>query len=192
MAISHTFRKHWITYIAPSFVLLFGLLVLLGSGHSSFGKAVGIFIVFVTMSVIFQLINVKWTLTESGLRIQRGVLPWRKTDVYIPIDNLYNSYTKHNMTGHFLNYANVYIRRTDGMTSGFSEARIGHAKELSNMINGQIAANNLDRNKVVIQQHVSDKSIASELKILSDLRSTGDISDQEYQRLKKDLIDKVQ
>lgn len=184
-------KKHWINYVAPSALLFLGVLLFFGSGHFSILKILGVALLFSALSAIAGLRKVKWTLTDDVLHIQRGVLPWRQTDLSIPIYDIYEAYTTRGMFGHFLNFAHIHIRRTEGRTTQFNESRMERAGELSGLINERVRDYKKNKHVTVIHTDTPERNIVSELKTLSDLRRAGDISEQEYERLKNDLINRA-
>jgi uncharacterized membrane protein YdbT with pleckstrin-like domain len=180
-----TSKKHWSAYVIPVAVLLSGLFL---CTRSSYLPYIGFGLVLVALRKIIILFTVRWEISDRSLSINKGILPWQKLDMEIPIFNIYESYVTFGMFGHLLGYANIAIRRTEGITTKISETSLTGAKVLSEHINS------------LIQEHMKQKgtgdyrpdnnSLAQELQRLAQLKNSGELTVGEYEKLKQKLIDK--
>ena len=90
MAIS---KKHWSTYIWPTFAVLLGLLFLIVKSY-----IFGFILIIVGITKVLSNKSTFWTLTEEDLIIKSGFLPWKKTYFEIPKEDI----TKHSINTAFL------------------------------------------------------------------------------------------
>lgn len=180
-------KKHWVSYVIPALVVLVGL-------SFTNGGASSLFFAFLLMLGgvirIMQVNSVKWTFTGELLIVQKGILPWTRTYLEIPVFDIYESLMNFGMLGHFLKYGNITIRRTEGITSKISEAALVNANELSMKINTAVRQFKMGKNGIVTPSPVpAGKSVAEELKHLAELKASGNLTQEEYDVLKKRAID---
>lgn len=120
MAIYLIIKKHWIVFIRPASLILLGLFYIyisFGIKIKWFSIVVLIFGIIIIVTQIFKLLylaSVKWTFNGDELLVTRGILPWKKTRIQIPIFNIYDSSGSSGFLGHYLNFAHIGIRRLKG------------------------------------------------------------------------------
>jgi hypothetical protein len=176
-------KKHWTAYVVPVAILCIGLFLITMGSYMLY---IGLALIFIALRKVVILSRVRWVLSDNDLLICRGILPWQRTQMQIPIFNIYESYVSFGMFGHFLDYGSISIRRTEGVTSQISETSLAGAKRLSGRINS------------LVQEYVQQKSggnhqlnkgsFARELQHLVELRDNGELTAAEYERLKQKLI----
>lgn len=180
-----TSKKYWIVYVFPCLMIFLGLIFVL-SGLKYY-TAVGTFFVAVFVLKILGLKSTKWILTDNELIIKSGFLPWRKTYFDIPIDTIFEAYYRHNLLSNIFGYGYLYIRRTEGLTSGFKEPAMTKHGEIAGKINAMIR----DLKKSQSQHFIPQQQVlsqADELLKLTELHRQGVLSDEEFQQMKQKLI----
>ncbi|MFV0554011.1 MAG: SHOCT domain-containing protein [Mangrovibacterium sp.] len=188
-------KKHWIAYVLPIFGTLFGLMTaLVGSADDKqtiFGYLVliiGLIILLMSFNAFWRIKSCRWILTEEELIIKSGFLPWRKSYFDIPMEDIYESYVSFGFWGKMLGYAQLTIRRTEGVTSHFSSNMMVNHTMLMRTINAEVRKlKKLSRQVQTINNH-SNLSVSDELLKLKDLLNSGVISEEEFETLKKNLV----
>lgn len=190
-AINLTIKKHWLVYIRPVAVLLLALFVI----YMSFGfttewifitlLSFGIIIALSQIMSVLYLASVRWTFNGSELVVSNGVLPWKKSRIQIPIFDIYDSSVTNAFWGHYLHFGHIAIRRTEGVTSHISERFLRNAVEFSATVNQYVQ----DYKKKQNANPNTGKDITLELERLSYLKSIGSLTEEEYETLKKRLIE---
>ncbi len=181
-------RKHWVAYVLPTLFFLIGVLMLMTS--TSFWRFLGGIFIIINGYKLLVLYSVKWTLTSTFLLIEKGIFPWSKIELDIPIFQIYESLIYFGMMGHFLGFGHIRIRRTEGVTSEISETSIRGVKQLSAHINRLIIEYKANENTIPAQ-HSTKTSLLEDLQTLSALRDKGKITQEEYALLKQRIIDQI-
>lgn len=189
-----TIKKHWTVYIMPGIIILVALFfVYLSFGIATNWISIGllIFASIVALSKILTVINlasIRWTFNGGELLVTRGFLPWNKTHIQIPIFDIYDSSVSSGFLGHYLNFGHIGIRRTEGMTSQLSERSLYGAVNFSGILNRYVQEYKKGQNlKSGNDKQAGD--IGMELQRLVDLKNTGVLNEQEFEKLKRKLID---
>ncbi len=181
-------KKHWATFTIPTLVILLGLIF---SQLSTFFKYFGIAMIVLNAIKIYSLTTVKWTLTSTDLYITKGILPWTKTQLQIPIFDIYESLVSYDMFGHIFGFGHITIRRTEGNTTQITETALTGAKNFSGYINQFVQDFKKNKHNVTIYQTTATKqSIREELKHLAELKNNGELTQDEYDKMKKILINR--
>lgn len=189
-----TIKKHWTVYIVPSIFLLAALFfVYLSFGIKTKWISVGmlVFASFTAVSKIMKILNlasVSWTFNGRELQVRRGVLSWKKTLIQIPIFDIYDSSISNGFLGHYLNFGHISIRRTEGMTSQLSERHMAGALNFSGHVNHCVQEYKKGQNLVNSVKGES-KDVVMMIQRLVDLKNTGVLSEEEFERLKKKVIE---
>jgi hypothetical protein len=95
------------------------------------------------------------------------------------------------MFGHFLGYGNIKIRRTEGVTSVIYGSALLGAKGFSSQVNGLVQEYKKSKHNTVVNQAATNKSISDELKGLAELRSKGELTQQEFDILKQRYLKEI-
>ncbi|MCE7042796.1 SHOCT domain-containing protein [Dyadobacter sp. CY312] len=180
-----TAKKHWLTFILPGIIVLMGILML---GSSTVWKVLGAVLILFNVIKLISLGSVRWTLSPAGLYVTRGILPWTKIQMQIPIFDIYESLVSFGMFGHFLGYGHISIRRTEGVTSVIGETSMTGAKEFSGQINQLVQDYKMRKNTLIVNQAYASPSISQQLKHLADLKNSGELTQDEYDTMKSRLI----
>lgn len=188
-------KKHWFIYVVPILLVLLGLflfmmeLSLTTKWLSILLKITSIFLVFRQLYKIANINSVSWKLTSTELVVVRGVLPWRKQYLNIPILDIYESLTSSGMVGHFLNFGTIFVRRTEGVTSQISESGMFDVNNFSARLNTYVLNYKLSQH-IVPSANTASTDVSEELNKLIDLRNKGEITVDEYEILKQQLINR--
>jgi|GEM_PF-4406616 len=189
-----TIRKHWSVYVWPSLIILVAIFAIYVS-FSIITKWLSLFLlIFGTLGAISKAIkllylsSVKWTFNGGELQVSRGFLPWKKTHIQIPIFDIYDSSVSSGFLGHYLNFANISIRRTEGMTSQLSDSHLARAVTFSGILNQYVQEYKKGKN-ADSKNDVPVIDLSQEIQKLTDLKNTGAITQEEFEKLKKKLID---
>lgn len=178
-----TARKHWLFLILPFILILFGLVLL---NFTFWWKLAGIVLILVQGAKTLSLLSVRWALTAHNLIITSGFLPWKKVYLQVPVFDIYEAYMTYGTLGHFLNYGNIFIRRTEGSTSQLSSTNMASARKFQEQVNRVVQEYKVRKNSVKLG-HIQD-SITKELRELCALKSGGMISEEEFSLLKRKII----
>lgn len=193
-ALDLTIKKHWTVYIMPGIIILVALFfVYLSFGITTKWISIGllVFASIVAISKILTVLNlasVRWSFNGGELLVTKGFLPWKKTHIQIPIFDIYDSSVSSGFMGHYLNFAHISIRRTEGMTSQLSERNLRSAVFFSGIVNQYVQEYKKEQN-TTSQNQPRKSDVSLELQRLADLKNTGAITQEEFERLKRKLID---
>lgn len=189
-----TIKKHWTVYIIPGIIILVALFfVYLSFGVTTKWISISllVFASIVALSKILTVLNlasVRWSFNGGELRVTKGFLPWNKTHIQIPIFDIYDSSVSSGFMGHYLNFAHISIRRTEGMTSQLSESYLAKAAGFSSVLNKFVQDYKKDQS-FVNKNPAQTSDVGLELQRLVDLKNTGVLNEEEFERLKRKLID---
>lgn len=178
-----TARKHWLFLILPFILILFGLVLL---NFTIWWKLAGVVLILFQGAKVLSLLSVRWTLTAHNLIITSGFLPWKKVYLQVPVFDIYEAYMTYGTLGHFLNYGNIFIRRTEGSTSQLSSANMASVRKFQEQVNKVVQEYKVRKNTINLG-HIQE-SITKALKELCALKSGGMISDEEFSLLKRKII----
>jgi membrane protein YdbS with pleckstrin-like domain len=191
--INLTIKKHWIIYLIPGLIILVALFfIYLSFGIVTKWISIGllVFAAIVAISKILKVLyiaSITWSFNGGELHVTKGFLPWKKTRIQIPIFDIYDSSVSIGFLGHYLNFGHISIRRTEGITSQFSERYLGSAVHFSGIVNQYVQEYKKGQNPVSTN-HGQVRDIGLELQRLVDLKNSGALTEDEYEKLKKKLI----
>jgi len=184
-------RKHWFAYVGTTLVLFVGLNLL----TNKYFWFAGILLIVICVIKIGSLRSCEWKLSSDSLFITRGILPWRKTKIQIPIFDIYESIVTNGMFGHFFKYGNIIIRRTEGNTTRFEDTCLADVEKLSMQINSlvyEVKKRKYNFAEANTNSSVNNKmNIVEELKRLSELKDKGELTQAEFELLKEKLINQL-
>lgn len=144
----------------------------------------GLWLLYRTLRGIILNTRIRWIFENNTLTVKSGLLPWRRTDLHIPVSQIYEAYYAKSFMGSILNFGDLHIRRTDGVTSKLFQFTMTNPKKITSTINKVVQSQKQDDTS----QRSSKESISDELRKLADLNKDGVISDEEFEKLKKKLI----
>jgi hypothetical protein len=186
-------RKHWVVYIKPVFFILLGttLLDITFSTDSILFfivlKIAAVFLLLVNIYKMAQIWSVKWTFNSSGIYITQGAFPWNRKAIEIPIVYINEALVSFGLFGEFLNFGHITIRRTQGISSEIKETYLADGKSFSQMLD-QYDINSKNKQNSEIFFTTPGKDIDEKLKHLYLLKNNGEITLDEFQEMKKQLM----
>ena len=194
---SRTFRKHFVAYVGEVLVTLILVFIFAASASGDSGGVSSFFDLLTFLSIvrgvyrIFYLRTVRWVVSPQGLSVSRGILPWRKWYFLAPYETIFEAFSSHSFLGHFLKYGTIGIRRAEGVTSQWQEKRIKGSRELAELVNSRLADLRASMRPpvaaappVIPAQAVAQDSLSD----LARLKANGDITVDEYERMKARII----
>jgi len=181
-------EKHFITYVFPILVIFFGFYLLFKRGLIS--EFIGIIVILSAIINILAKIKSKWILLEDKLIIKTGFLPWKRVYFEITIDTIFEAYYQSNFFSQLLGYANLNVRRTDGISSGFRIEKMSNYKQMTSAINQLVKE--FKAKTLKSSQTTMPKSVSDELFKFINLRDKEIISEEEFQIIKKKLLIELQ
>jgi hypothetical protein len=198
---STVFHKSVIAYIytALATIVLAGFLGLVEAELTGGGRTfVTLIILAVLVRGVYRLAwlrSVTWTVTADGLQVRRGILPWRKLSWYNPWATLFEAWYKHGFFGYLLRYGTCGVTRGEGVTTQMSDTRMGNAKRLTGLINSGVQGYRQRMTPMMTTAPPAAAPVVASpadpvtgLSELSRLLSNGDITREEFDRLKSRLI----
>jgi hypothetical protein len=150
---------------------------------------VGIALIILNSLKIYSLTAVKWTLNSTELMTTSGILPWSKVQWRIPVADIYESIYSRNILGHFLGFGNITIRRTDGTATRIYETNLGGARDFSGRITQKVLDFKVGKG-INHQTSEINAPFVSELKHLVDLKNKGELTQEEFLKLKERVINR--
>ena len=200
------FHKSFIAYVytAVGTLLLAGFLGLIDAAVSGGAKSfVTLLVVAVVVRGLYRLAwlrSISWTVMPGGLSIRRGILPWRKLSWFNPWPNLFEGWYRHGFFGFILNYGTCGVTRGEGVTTKMSDTRMHDAKRLCGLVNEGIGTHRQRMMPAAAMPvaapapPVAGPTVAAPadplagLSEISRLLANGDITREEFDRLKARLI----
>lgn len=193
-------RKHWYSYIGNLFLILFiGISCVyfyfkteeMAEINPYFRVGIlifGLWVLYKTIRGVILNSRVEWVFENNVLTTKSGLLPWRRTEFGIDISQIYEAYFTKSFMGTILGFGGIHIRRTDGVTSKIFQYSMNNHKKMVSEINKAISTNKINRiekSEVII----SKESLTDELRKLADLNKDGVITDEEFEKLKRKIIE---
>lgn len=132
--------------------------------------------------------RIEWVFENNTLTTKSGLLPWNRTVFKTDISQIYEAFFTQSFMGTILGFGGLHIRRTDGVTSKIFQFSMNNHKKMVSGINRAISNYKNNQNEKV-EVIASQGSLTDELIKLADLNKDGVISDEEFEKLKKKIID---
>ncbi|MBS9768573.1 MAG: hypothetical protein KGV44_13685 [Flavobacteriaceae bacterium] len=186
-----TSKKHWSSYIFPILFILIGLFIFI-LGYFGITKNIYLIIIGLLLSIrylnkILAYKSTMWILTKEDLTIKSGFLPWAKTHLEIPIEDIYDSYYQFGFFAKILGYGHLNIRRTEGSTSSFVTTQMTNCDLMTATINSEVLNLKKNANKMNYSTNIS---VADELIKLNDLLEKGVINKEEFDFQKNKILNR--
>lgn len=192
-------KKHWYAYSLYFILILFigipsVLFYFFSKGHSEIHPYIrlavlifGLWILYKSFRRIILNSKVEWLFENNVLTIKSGLLPWKKSIFSVDSSHIYEAYFTKTFIGSILGFGGLHIRRTDGVSSAFYQYTMTNHKKLIKSINDSLVE--VKKNQDLKPElAVTKESLPDELRKLADLNKDGIISDEEFEKLKKQLI----
>ena len=192
-------RKHWYSYTGNLFLIMFiGIPCIyfyyktekVTEIHPYFRVGIlilGLWVLYKTIRGIILNSRVEWIFENNVLTTKSGLLPWRKTEFETDISQIYEAYFTKSFMGTILGFGGLNIRRTNGVTSKIFQFSMNNHKKMVSEINKAISTNKTNRHEKS-EVITSKESLTDELRKLADLNKDGVISDEEFEKLKRKII----
>ena len=191
-------KKHWYSYIA--IIIVFPITyILLFTAPSFLDRFIeGIPLIeylryipflyglwFLYVSIMGPILNAskKWEFENGNLTVQssfRGVFN-------MDISQIYEAYYNQKFLGSIFGFGTITVRRTDGTASNFSEKTMTNCEKMVMAINDAVLESKKTSNQPTIIK--TENSLSDELKKLSELHKDGLLTDEEYEKSKRKLIE---
>lgn len=208
-------RKHWIAYLKTIvgygiwFLILLAVLSFLffaprEATHSlednAAAQIVGVIVLVVfALSAFFFLLawmnikNFTWTAEEERLVLRSGWLPWQRSEFGIPYDTIFESYVRFGFLDKIFGCRDCVIRRTEGVTSESVASHMTNGELISGKINRKVkelrALRHHPAPMISEAPHVGPaKSTAEELKDLAALKASGVLTAEEFDLMKRKIL----
>lgn len=194
---SRTFRKSAIAYIGSALLTVVLVFILAAAASAGSGGVRSFLDLLTSLAVVrgvyrlFYLRTVRWVVSPQGLSVSRGILPWRKWHSHAPYETIFEAFYTKSFFGHFLHYGTIGIRRAEGVTSQWQEKYIHRSAQLAGLINSRLAEVRAAMRPaaaaaapVIPAQAVGRDSLSD----LARLKANGDITVEEYERMKARII----
>lgn len=193
-------RKHWYSYTRNLLlILLIGISSVyfylkteeMTEIHPYFRVGILIFVLWVLYKTIRGIIlnsRVEWIFENNVLTTKSGLLPWRRSEFETDISQIYEAYFTKSFMGTILGFGGLHIRRTDGVTSNIFQFSMNNHKKMVSEINKAISTNKIhqdEKSEVITPK----ESLTDELRKLADLNKDGVISNEEFEKLKRKIIE---
>ena len=196
---SRTFRKSPVAYIGSVLLTLILVFILSAVAAGGTGGVRSFFELLTFLAVVrriyrlFYLHTIRWVVSPQGLSVSRGILPWRKWHFLAPYETIFEAFYTKSFVGHFLNYGTIGIRRAEGVTSQWQEKRMQNSKVLAGLVNDRLAEHRASMKPAPMQPPaqpiIPAQSVGTDsLSDLARLKASGDITMEEYERMKARII----
>lgn len=197
----HVGKKSIVAYIRSA-VATFIWLMIFGGGTfaAAFGGAplfavigVGACLLIAAKGVynLVYLKTVRWVLTEEGVRVTSGLLPWRKTSFNNPYETIFESFYEFGFFAKLFGYGTVTLRRTEGLTTAQSFLMMDAPGKITNRINGKLKELRQAQKPAVAAPPVVVQTARSEVQELAELvklKAAGDISAEDFELMKNKIL----
>lgn len=167
-----TAKKHWIVYIAPTLITIAGLALMASNNVTYEGS--GAFLALVGLGWILKKANEKWYLTESHLVMEKGILPWSKKSVEVPVKELYKTEYEPVRIKKPLPMGTISTRRRADNCAGFRSSFMAYPERFSQQV----------------EYHLKRQPEHS-LNQLFELKEKGAISEHEFNIMKLGHVTKM-
>lgn len=148
--------------------------------------AANAYLILRAIYTLFYIRTIRWDISEEGVRIRGGILPWAKMDMLHPFETIFEAYYQFGFFAKLFGYGECHIRRTEGVTTEISEPMMHRPGRLTGLINEKLKEL---RKSGPIQGVSSSGSATEELARLGQLRSDGTITEEEFQQMKRKIIE---
>ncbi len=152
---------------------------------------INVYLVLMAIYRLFYLRSIRWIISDDGVRIVAGILPWAKSDMMHPYETIFEAFYEFGFFAKLFRYGTCHIRRTEGVTTEISQEKMHNAARVSALINEKVRElRKQAKAQPVVSPVVSTTSSATEeLARLGQLRADGTITDEEFEQMKRKIID---
>ncbi len=146
--------------------------------------------IYMAASFIYNLFFIRtfqWIVSDEGVRIKSGLLPWKKNDLMNPYEVIFEASYDFGFFAKIFRYGGCNLRRTEGITTEIHEPYMHNAAKIIGLINKNL--NHL-RKEARGPKLSASRSDTEELAHLAELKNNGDISSEEYATMKRKIIER--
>ncbi len=153
--------------------------------------AVNVYVVVMAIYTLFHIRTIRWIITDEGVRIKGGILPWRQMDMFHPYETIFEAYYAFGFFAKLFKYGECSIRRAEGITTAISESRMHNAAKITGLINEKLKLLRKEaRGQTVVAAAPAARTDAEELAHLGQLKADGTISAEEFETMKRKIIER--
>jgi len=149
---------------------------------------INIYLVLTSIYNLFYIRTIQWIVTDEGVTIKQGILPWAKIDFHHPYDTIFEAYYGFGFFAKLFGYGTCHIRRTEGSTTEISGEKMRKPGKIVGLINDQ-----LKEQKQRAQGQVAPaaaRTDVEELGHLAKLKEDGAITNEEFDTMKRKVIER--
>lgn len=185
-------RLHWFAYVGPvlkALVAIFLVQRYLFSGMRIHYMAYYIsFIVLVMLTVkVLELLKLRWTLTDHGVSLERGLLPWQKSSYHLRFDQIFECFYVSGFLGRMLGFGTLVIRKSDGISTREVQPYLANPGNFDKKLESFLCEKSAHKNSLAPIQGIT---VTEELQKLIKLKNDGHISEEEFSSLKSKAMDR--
>jgi len=177
-------KKHWTAFVYPVILMVPGILLLFLNWRIT--KWIGCLWISGNLLRITWLMTVKWTLTGTALSVRKGFIPGRSGTTTIQIEDIYQSLVSYLLFSPYFNCGHITISRIHQLREVITGTSLKAAKELSAEINLRVW-NHKMTTQINSPVPPSAHTIELLLKQLSALKSSGSLSLEDYELIRKKI-----
>lgn len=185
-------RKAWIAYFWVVVFVVVAVFItgLVSDASSADSDQIPTWFFVVTAAIVLlgllkwkSLRSVRWIVTDDTLITESGFLPWTKSK-WVYGAGIYDVGYDIGFFMTIFRYSTISFRTTHGTTQTISEPYMKNVKRLMEEISALV----IKLKDVEASGIAPQKSAVDELKELSALRASGDLSDEEFETMKSQVL----
>jgi len=135
----------------------------------------------------FYIRTFQWIVSDEGVRIKSGLLPWKKNDLMNPYEVIFEASYDFGFFAKLFRYGGCNLRRTEGITTELYAPYMHNAAKIIGLINENLKQL---RKETRGPKFSATRSDAEELSHLAELKNSGDISAEEFAAMKRKIIER--
>lgn len=185
--ILYTGKIHWIAYLQPIAICFIAWTVIIFLPEAwSWKKWIIYFFIAKIIYDFFYYYSIKIILTDEKVYYHKGFLPWQKTNYHLTYDQIFECYYYQNILARIFNYGTITIAKSDGVRSAIIQKFITNPKKFS--IEFETVKDNLKKKNINNSSAGGNSNLVEQLEKLVEMKRAGDISEDEFNRLKQSLM----
>lgn len=183
----YTGKIHWIAYLRPFGIcfIIWAVVLLLPDTWTWKNWIVYLSLVLAVYNA-FYYSTIKVILTSGNVYLNRGLLPWQKSSYHLSYDQIFECYYHQSILGRILNYGTLTIAKSDGVRSGNTQRFLTNPKKFSTEF--EAIKNNVKKD--VPSASGANPNVVEQLEKLIEMKQSGNISEEEFTRMKQLLMGK--
>ena len=177
-------KKHWTAFVYPVILMVPAILLLFLNWRIN--KWIGCFWISGNQLRITWLMTVKWTITGTALSVRKGFIPGRSGTTIIQIEDIYQLLVSYLLFSPYFKCWHITVSRIHQLREVITSTSLKSAKELSAQFNLRIC-NHKMTTQINSPVPPSSQTIELLLKQLSALKSSGSLSLEDYELIRKKI-----